>query len=53
VQPGDTAIVLAAFTDYECAKDEAVIPIDHKVFDRLNPALSKKWEGIKQRLKIS
>jgi len=51
-QPSDTAIVLAAFTDYECGKDEAVISLDQKVFDRLNPVLSKKWEGIKERLNI-
>src|SRR5437773_7446075 len=51
-QPSGIAILLAAFTDYECAKDEAVIPLDQKVFERLNPALSKKWEGIKQRLSI-
>jgi hypothetical protein len=52
VQPGETAIVLAAFTDYECAKDEAVISIDSKVFNKLNPILSKEWEKVKRRLNI-
>jgi hypothetical protein len=51
-QPSNIAILLAAFADYECAKDEAGIPLDPKVFRKLNPSLSKKWDAIKARLNI-
>ncbi|MDE3099498.1 MAG: hypothetical protein KGJ88_08480 [Verrucomicrobiota bacterium] len=48
----DMAILLSAFTDYECAKDEAVIPLDQKTFNQLNGTLSKRWEEMQQRLGI-
>jgi len=51
-RPNDIAILLAAFTDYECAKDEAVLPLDSEVFEKLNPRLSTEWEEIKKRLGI-
>lgn len=46
------AILLAAFADYECAKDEAAIPLDENLFKKLNPKLSIRWEEMKQRLNI-
>jgi hypothetical protein len=51
-KPNDMAILLAAFTDYECAKDEAVIPLDQKIFEELNLILSKQWEETQQRLNM-
>jgi len=46
------AIVLVAFTDYECAKDEAAFPFNSDLFDKMNPILSKQWEDIKVQLNI-
>jgi hypothetical protein len=46
------AIALIAFSDYECAKDEAAMPLDGKTFEKLNPRLSKEWEELKTALKI-
>ena len=51
-KPNDLAILIGAFTDYECAKDEAALPLENKYFAELNPALSKKWDEMKTRLKI-
>jgi len=50
--PNDMALMLSAFTDYECAKDEAVIPLDQNIFERLNPVVSKQWQEMQQRLNI-
>jgi hypothetical protein len=46
------AVLLIAFTDYECAKDEAAMPLDEKAFRRLNPSSSKKWNRLRAQLKI-
>jgi hypothetical protein len=46
------AITLAAFADYECAKDEAAMPIDGRLFKKLNPKLSKQWDQLRATLKI-
>lgn len=46
------AVILAAFSDYECAKDEAAMVLDGKVFEKLNPSVSARWEDIKRNLKI-
>jgi len=51
-RPNDMAVLLGAFTDYECAKDEAVIPLDERIFNKLNPTLSKEWEQEQKRLNI-
>ena len=51
-KPNDTAVVIGAFTDYECAKDEAAFPLESEYFEKLNPELSRQWEEIKQRLKM-
>lgn len=50
--PNGMAIVLVAFTDYECAKDEAAFPFDSDIFNKLNPLLSKQWEEMKIQLNI-
>lgn len=52
-KPNGMAIALAAFTDYECAKDEAAMPLDDSIFKRLNPTLSQRWEDMKRQLNIS
>lgn len=46
------AIALGCFSDYECAKDEAAMPLERKVFETINPAVSKEWEQLRQDLKI-
>jgi low affinity Fe/Cu permease len=51
-KPNHMAILLAGFTDYECAKDEAVLPLDEKIFQKLNPALSVNWQQTRERLGI-
>ena len=52
-KPNATAIVLAAFTDYECAKDEASFPLSSSVFKAINPAVSAEWEKIKATIKLT
>jgi len=46
------AVALAAFTDYECAKAEAAMPLDGKLFKKLNPTFSKEWDQLRTALKI-
>ncbi len=59
LQGGDTtkanglAIVVAAFTDYECAKDEAAARLDSSVFNKMNSDLSQRWEELEAQLKIT
>jgi hypothetical protein len=50
--PNGMAIILAAFTNYECAKDEAAMPLNDSIFMKLNPSISKEWETLKRKLKI-
>lgn len=50
--PNGTAIVLSAFADYECAKDEAAIPIDSKIFNETNAVVSAEWIELKRTLRI-
>lgn len=47
------AIVLAAFTNYECSKDESGVMLDGAVFEALNPSVTIEWETLKKTLKIS
>lgn len=49
-KPNGVAIILAAFTDYECAKDEAGMPLDSSIFTTINPAVSQRWETLKHSL---
>ena len=50
--PEGLAIALIAFADYECAKDEAAMPLDEQIFQNLNPDLSTKWNKLRSELKI-
>ena len=47
------ALALSWFTEYECAKDEAAVPIDLKHFDETNPVASAQWNEILAQLKIT
>jgi hypothetical protein len=46
------AFVLRTFTDYECAKDEAAMPLDKDIFNQINPTVSQSWDKLRQDLKI-
>jgi hypothetical protein len=50
--PNGIPIVLAAFTDYECAKDEAAMPLDTRIFRQINDATSTRWEEMRKALGI-
>lgn len=47
------ATILDAFVAYESAKSSASILLSSKVFDDLNPSLTKKWEQIRLDLKMT
>ncbi len=44
--------VLEAFGDYETGKGYGGITLSAKVFERLNPSLSKEWSKIRQMLRL-
>jgi len=46
----DVAAILDAFVSYECAKAAAGTLLSSKIFNRLNPALSERWERIRKEL---
>lgn len=46
------AMALTAISMYETAKANAAITLPSKIFDKLNPSLSKEWDTIKVALKI-
>lgn len=46
------ATLLDAFVAYESAKSSAGILLSTKIFQKLNPTLSVKWNQIRQELKI-
>jgi hypothetical protein len=52
-RPNHLAVLIGAFADYECAKDEAAIPLESKYFEELNEGLSIKWVEMKIRLNIN
>ena len=52
-KPNATAIILAAFTDYECAKDEASFPLSSSVFKAINPTVSAEWKQIKATINLT
>jgi hypothetical protein len=52
-KPNDLAILIGEFSDYECAKDEAAIPLDGKCFERMNSELSQEWRDLKARLNLT
>ena len=51
-KPAGLAIALTALTDFECAKDQAAMPLSEGIFRKLNPSLSKKWNALRAQLKI-
>ncbi len=44
--------VLEAFGDYETSKSYGGITLSSKIFERLNPCLSKEWEIIRKTLNL-
>ena len=46
------AMTLASLSMYETAKANAAVTLSSKIFDKLNPSLSKEWDKIKEALKI-
>jgi hypothetical protein len=46
------AFILRAFTNYECAKDEVAEPFSQKIFDKMNPQVSKLWDEERSDLGI-
>ena len=50
--PNRTALLLASFTEYECAKDEASRALDPEDFDKVNPEVSIEWNEAKGLLGI-
>lgn len=50
--PKAIATVLDAFVAYESAKSSAGLLLSSKVFEKLNPSLTKKWCQIRQELNM-
>jgi len=44
---------LDAFVEYESAKSAAGLLLPTKIFDEINPELTKRWEQIKKELKMN
>lgn len=47
-----SAIGLSAHVDYECAKEEAAILLDSKIYQKLNPAYTERWNRLRTEFKI-
>ncbi len=50
--PESVPLILDAFSNYECAKAAAGINLSTKIFDKINPIVTKEWEEIKVNLGI-
>lgn len=50
--PRAVATILDAFVSYETAKSSAGLLLSTKVFNKLNPSLTVKWEQIRKDLKM-
>ncbi|WP_232232561.1 hypothetical protein [Cupriavidus sp. amp6] len=46
------AMAMEAVTAYETGKANAAVTLSSKLFEKLNPTLSREWDAIKQSLKI-
>lgn len=46
-------LFLDAMSNYECAKAAAGIKLSSKIFNKLNPSVTKEWEEIKVKLGIA
>jgi len=51
-RPNHLAILVGSFADYECAKDEASLPLDLGIFEKKKQELTQEWEELKVRLRI-
>ncbi len=51
--PRATATILDAFVAYETAKSSAGLLLSTKVFNKINPSLTLKWEKIRSDLKMT
>lgn len=51
--PRAVATILDAFVSYEAAKSSAGLLLSTKVFEKLNPSLTLKWEQIRKDLKMT
>lgn len=51
--PKAVATILDAFVAYESAKASAGILLSSKVFFKINPSLTEKWERIRKELKMN
>jgi hypothetical protein len=51
--PGAIATILDSFASYESAKSSASCLLSTKVFNKLNPKLTKKWEQVRNELKMN
>ncbi len=47
------AAILGVFVDYEAAKSAAGLLLSTKIFEEINPGLTRKWEQIKNELKMN
>jgi hypothetical protein len=47
------ATILDAFVEYESAKSSAGLLLSSKVFEKLNPTLTSRWEQIRKDLKMN
>lgn len=50
--PEALAIGIASHVDYECAKEESAILLDSRIFRKLNPRYSEKWNRLRAEFKI-
>ncbi|MCG3714171.1 hypothetical protein L5F64_01155 [Aliarcobacter butzleri] len=48
----ETAFILDALIEYESAKASAGIKLNSKIFEKINPSISKEWIRIKNTLNI-
>ncbi|MDD5760223.1 MAG: hypothetical protein PHI06_14215 [Desulfobulbaceae bacterium] len=50
--PKAIATILDLFVSYEAAKSSAGLLLSTKVFEKLNPSLTVKWDQVRQELKM-
>lgn len=50
--PQAMAIGLSAHVDYECAKEEAAILLNSKIYDKRNPDYTERWNRLRTEFKI-
>jgi hypothetical protein len=50
--PSSNANLIGIFTAYESAKSTAGLILSSNDFNKLNPSITKKWEGVRQQLNM-